>query len=265
MPASDSAPHPGPTNRSTLPTRAESIRVPRTGRFVVHEPDGAVSEVWLLLHGYGQLADDFLLSCAALAAPGRLLVAPEALSRFYLKEFKEVGASWMTRHEREGEIRDYVEYLDAVLERVCGARSLLLHARAAVSDPAGRAPAIPIRVLGFSQGAATASRWAALGTWQPDRLICWAGDLAHDISEPARALAGIEIDVVFGRRDRLITKEQRQEFRIRMERAGLAFSITEFEGGHRMDDDTLRHVATRAASSEKLERPQHQLGEENDQ
>ena len=52
--------------------------------------------------------------------PQRLIVAPEALSRFYVESSGKthadthVGASWMTREDRLSDIEDYVEYLDAL-------------------------------------------------------------------------------------------------------------------------------------------------------
>ena len=86
-------------------------------------PAGGFSELWVLLHGYRQLAPRFLRHMRALHAPHRLLVAPEGLSRFYLegrpgphRGGDPVGASWMTREDREAEILDYVEYLDRVVE-----------------------------------------------------------------------------------------------------------------------------------------------------
>ena len=71
----------------------------------------------------------------------------------------------MPRH-RATDIADYVSYLDTLYE----------HVRATVPAPAAR-----VHVLGFSQGAATASRWAALGRSVIDRLILWGGAHAHDL------------------------------------------------------------------------------------
>ena len=54
-------------------------------------------------------------------------MAPEALSRFYADvtpgrhgPTSTVGATWMTREDRENEIRDYVAYLDEMTDHVCG-------------------------------------------------------------------------------------------------------------------------------------------------
>src|SRR2546425_9676771 len=71
-------------------------------------------------HGSGQLAARSLRHFEPLADGTRLVVAPEALSRFYLEDTtvpakeRKVGATWMTRENRLSEIDDYVRYLDAL-------------------------------------------------------------------------------------------------------------------------------------------------------
>jgi hypothetical protein len=67
-------------------------------------------------------------------------VAPEALSRFYVSQepgrhcpVSVVGGTWMTREDRENEIRDYVRYLD------------ILHDEVEIEG-------VPTTVLAFSQG-----------------------------------------------------------------------------------------------------------------
>jgi predicted esterase len=143
-------------------------------------------EVWFVLHGYGQLAGRFIERFRALPGAGvaRAVVAPEALSRFYVEREvgphgreTRVGASWMTRSGREREIADYVEYLDRVAAEVL----------------AGAGPDREPRlvVLGFSQGAETASRWATYGTTRPAELVLWGGGLAADL-DMARATAVVE-------------------------------------------------------------------------
>src|SRR5512138_2618676 len=133
--------------------RAEQhIAVTRTARYYVvggtdTESDEAVRDLWVVCHGYGQLAATFVAPFEKLATPWRRIVAPEALSRFYLDASRtpgdaepRVGATWMTREDREREIDDQVSYLDALVDRV---------------RPGGAAGGVRLRVLGFSQGVAT--------------------------------------------------------------------------------------------------------------
>src|SRR2546422_4543520 len=88
--------------------------------FTLGSPQHA-ADVWLVCHGYGQLASRFLERFRPIEAERRCIVAPEGLSRFYLTEHpaeRRVGASWMTREDRLHEIDDYVRYLDGVYGNV---------------------------------------------------------------------------------------------------------------------------------------------------
>ena len=99
---------------------AHHITVPRTARYITLGEIESAAEVWFVLHGYGMLAASFLRWFEPAARPGRLLVAPEGLSRCYFEEkgARRVGASWMTKEDRDAEIEDHVRYLDLVAARV---------------------------------------------------------------------------------------------------------------------------------------------------
>src|SRR5437016_12026021 len=146
------------------------IGVSRTARyFTLGESLQGVAEVWFVCHGYGQLAARFLEKLRVLDDGRRYLVAPEGLSRFYLSESpteRRVGATWMTREDRLAEIDDYVAYLDAVCADVFTSLDRVL---------------VTVHALGYSQGASTVSRWAALGKAKIDRLTLWGGEFPPDL------------------------------------------------------------------------------------
>jgi len=216
--------------------RFATLSVPRTARYAAFgPPSAAADEWWIVLHGYGQLAVEFLASCGALDNGRRLVVAPEALSRFYLtgqgatSAEQRVGASWMTREAREAEISDYLRYLDLLVEA-------LTHG---VSTPP------PIHVLAFSQGTATASRWVASGRVPVVRLVCWGGVLAPELDLASREapLRATRVQLVVGTRDKFATAERVASERARLDQAGLRYEAITFEGGHRLDDVTLARIA----------------------
>ncbi|MCZ6598644.1 MAG: hypothetical protein O7B99_13480 [Planctomycetota bacterium] len=202
------------------------LRVGRTARYHVLGEPGAAREVWYVLHGYGQLAADFLADLAPIARPERLIVAPEGLSRFYLQRGSgDVGASWMTREDRAVEIEDHVAWLDALHEH------LLPRFR--------REPTI--HVLGFSQGTATAGRWVALGHARPVRLVLWGGWLPPDLDldQCASKLRSLELTHVYGDGDSLITSKKLRAEETRLASHGIETRRLSFEGGHRLDEATL--------------------------
>src|SRR5690606_9950913 len=67
------------------------LTVPRTARYYMLGGAAAgggapPGEAWITCHGYGQLAARFLRGFEPVAGPERLVVAPGALSRFYLDD-----------------------------------------------------------------------------------------------------------------------------------------------------------------------------------
>ena len=212
------------------------LRVRRTARYCTLGGAGDVRSVWYVLHGYRQLADRFIGRFADIATLSRLVVAPEALNRFYLDDDdglkphgpdSPVGATWMTRHDREAEIADYVAYLDTLDE--------------ALALP----PDVRRVVLGFSQGSATAARWAALGGRRVDRLVLWGGILPHDLPvEPnAARLRSLQPVIVCGERDRALPAERAEAEIARLREQGIEATVLRHDGGHAIDAATLQRLA----------------------
>src|SRR5213083_2676659 len=173
------------------------LSISRTARYFTLGHLRDATELWFVCHGYGHLASRFLERFRPLETQRRCIVAPEGLSRFYLSEHpteRRVGASWMTREDRLAEIEDYVRYLDAVYADVCG-----------VLDRAQ----VTVHALGFSQGVATVSRWAAMGKAKIDRLILWGGEFPPDLDltlgTVVTRLSAARLTLVYGRADEFIT------------------------------------------------------------
>ena len=207
---------------------AHHLRVPRTARYYTLGATEAPREVWFVLHGYGQLAAYFIRHFRPLLDGARRIVAPEALSRFYLDEASgRVGASWMTREDRLHEIEDALSYLDVLYDRLAAAGLF-----------AGGAA---VHVLGFSQGVATACRWVARGHVPAGRLTCWAGSLPPELD--LDALKEKQLTLVAGTADEYATPERVAGQRQRLEAAGLAYDVVTFDGGHRLDAGALRRLS----------------------
>ena len=213
------------------------LAVAKTARYYsLGEPGPATRQLWFVCHGYGQLAGRFLRHFEPLHDGSRVIVAPEGLSRFYLSESpaeRRVGASWMTREDRLVEIEDYVRYLDAVHDDVRGG--------------IGSGP-VSVHAVGFSQGAATVSRWAALGRTHVDRLVLWGGEFPPDLDlapvRVAQRLRSARLTLVYGRADQLITPKVVRVIAERLREHGIPFRDIAFDGGHELDDAVLRELAS---------------------
>lgn len=246
-----SAPSAGGPGAGDRRVREHRVVVPRTARYYTAGDAAGARAVWLALHGYGQLAGYFVRHFAEHAGPGsgRLVVAPEALSRFYVDRGEpaagtpaRVGATWMTREDRDAEIADYLGYLDQALEA----------ATAAVpggTPGGGGAGVAAMGVLGFSQGAATACRWAAhrrrRGLPAPDALVLWGGALPHDLDlagADGGALRALRLTLVVGDADEFATPALLAEQEARLAEAGVAHETVRYAGGHRLEGDVLGRV-----------------------
>lgn len=212
--------------------------VSRTARyFQLGELSEQTRQVWVVCHGYGQLAEYFIRHFAALVAadPALVVVAPEGLSRFYLENNTNgrgrIGATWMTREDRLAEIDDYVHYLNKLTDRILAAASVNVR----------------VTVLGFSQGAATVSRWLTRARFKPVRLVLWAGVFPPDMELPVatQLLRGLPVTLVAGTEDPFVAPDKlatQQQF---LKNLGVESEVLRFEGKHTLHAETLRHIHSR--------------------
>ncbi|NNG16669.1 MAG: phospholipase [Gemmatimonadales bacterium] len=209
-----------------------TLPVSRTARYAtLGTIDSSVRDCWVVCHGYGQLAAEFLTEFEPLRVPGRVIVAPEGLSRFYLEgESGAVGASWMTRESRETEIADYVGYLEAVHHQI----------RTRTQNETLR-----VTAMGFSQGTATVCRWVGRGSVRPARVVLWGGPLLPDeeLAEVGERLAETRFTLVVGTRDRYVDAAALRREIGRFEAHRIPLDVITFDGGHRLDGGILRRLA----------------------
>jgi predicted esterase len=216
------------------------LAVRRTARLVtLGQPGPAVREVWIALHGYGQLADRFVRRFEPLDDRSRYIIAPEALNRFYLDAKpvphgpgSPVGATWMTREDRLTDIDDYLHYLDAVHDWAF--------------DRIDRA-AVRLLLLGFSQGMSTAVRWAVHTAAPVDHLILWAGSWPPEIRPRTGLFRGAQLSLVAGTADRSVREEGLARRVEELRAGGLEPSLVRYDGGHDLDPAVLERLGTQPA------------------
>lgn len=219
--------------------RSAHVEVPRTARYW-HAGARDARDVWVAAHGYGQLAEFFVRHLVPFAGPDRLVIAPEGLSRFYVGTGDggghgalRVGATWMTREDREAEIADYVRWLDAALDDATGGAE------------ASRAR---LHVLGFSQGTVTVCRWLAhrrrRGLAPAARVVLWGGEIPHDLDLAADgdALRAAPLTLVVGDADEFATPAMVARQRARLDAAHVPYTLVQYPGGHRLEHETLARV-----------------------
>lgn len=197
--------------------------------FLSQEPTFKEKEIWIVVHGYGQLAEFFLRKFIPYFSPERLFIAPEGTNYNYLEGFQgRVGANWMTKHERETAIENNHRLLDKLIDSILE-----------------KYPEKPkINVLGFSQGAATATRWACNWDKNIDKMVLWAGGFALDLNiQSAHAIfEATDLILVLGEKDTLITPESISKQEELILSLGKSVERLTFDGGHELDAQVLEKI-----------------------
>lgn len=198
-----------------------TLEIRRKAHYFIQKPDGEIRSVLYVIHGYGQLAEDFIEEFSFLKKTNTLVVAPEAISKFYNKERKAV-ANWMTSHERLDEIDDYISYLNQLENTVIDQYGIL---------PAG--------VLGFSQGVSTALRWVAANQVRYNCFYACSGSIPPELKSTSFEDALEKgFYYYYGDKDRLLSIENaKKQFGLLCD-LGLKVHPMSFHGVHEISQET---------------------------
>lgn len=209
--------------------REHSIKIETTAHYyTLGELNEKTHEIWVLCHGYGQLAKFFIQKFKSIEKEGVYIIAPEGFNKFYLKGFSgRVGASWMTKENRGDEIVDHCSFLELVTDKLL---------KEAATD-------CKINVLGFSQGTATVSRWSLVTKHPFNSLILWAGKIANDFNFEAYNFKHPKTQnyIVFGNDDEFYTAESVLEYKKELKNFDAEW--IQYTGGHTIEQDTLERIA----------------------
>ena len=187
------------------------IRTPIHGRYLVVKRDDGP---WIAgFHGYGETAEKHLEEVQKIErAAAWNLVAIQALHPFYMSRGSEIGASWMTRMDRELAIAENVDYISAVLQ--------------SLGSP-------PVVFLGFSQGVAMAYR-AAAAYEKCIGVIVHGSDIPPDLHEVHNPLPPTLVGR--GASDDWYTSEKFKSDLSFLEGRGTVVEAIEYDGGHVWSD-----------------------------
>jgi predicted esterase len=135
----------------------------------------------------------------------------------------------MTKEDREVDIKNYLRYLDSVVEEV-------------LSD-SGKS----LVVIGFSQGAATAGRWTANTYYKVSDLVLWSGMFPHDVDvqKDIANWESMDIYALVGDADPFVDDTRFISEKEIMELKGLDMKEIKFKGGHEIRPSELRELRDR--------------------
>ena len=203
----------------------QTIEIKRKAHYYVQEPVRSIKHILFVIHGYAQLAEEFIQEFNALKEESILVIAPEAISKFYNRDRKAV-ANWMTSHERLDEINDYVLFLNAVREKIIQDYGVL-----------------PFSVLGFSQGVSTALRWVCSSALQPISFYACSGSIPPELDkQDFVSLSNSLIYYYYGNRDRLLLPENARNQIETLKSFKLVIKEREYEGRHEVSLETQQDI-----------------------
>lgn len=193
---------------------ARAIAAPTHGRYLMAAPPGEADIVLVGFHGYAEAAEVQFDRLASIPGADRaVLIAIQALHRFYRGRTTDVVASWMTRQDRELAIADNLAYVEAVIREVVGDRTP--------------------RILfsGFSQGVAMAFRAACASTRRVGGVIALGSDVPPELEADAlRRLPAVLLGR--GERDTWYTADKMTEDLKRLTAAGVNVDDVLLDAGH---------------------------------
>jgi predicted esterase len=210
-----------------------NIETTKTARYYSLGSFQRVNELWICLHGYAHRAESFIENFSPITTDDRLIIAPEGLSRFYTRGFGgTVGVSWMTREDRENEIKDYVVYLEKLYKEVL----------AKCSSKPNR-----IVLFGFSQGVPAILRTIAETGIQGDEIVMWSGDVPRDLNFEAFTLSTTNTRnwLLYSQTDPLVKQEIYLETETLLKSHSIAYQVLHFEGGHEIPEAALKELVGR--------------------
>lgn len=201
-----------------------TFSIEKTARyFQLGEFHEKTEDVYIVLHGYAQLANYFLRWFEPVANQNNVIIAPEGLHRFYWNGFSgKVVASWMTKEDRLDDIQDYVNYLNTLVN----------------SLPKGN---YKLHLIGFSQGSATALRWATMGNVRFKSLSLWAGAFPEDIDyfEKSELLNQLNIHLIIGNQDEFYDSDKIDYLNQQLNNNNITYKFISYSGNHKILEPPL--------------------------
>lgn len=202
------------------------ITHPKTFRYFTKGNKDEADYLFYVLHGYGQLAEFFIQKFNFLSS-NYYVVAPEGMHRFYLNGTSgRVGASWMTKEERETDISDNISWLNELDKQIQLEKQFK-----------------KVILLGFSQGGPTAIRWMIDKKLKLDSLIIWASVFPPDLNlntETGDSPFGLFSTFVIGNKDENFNNEEQTNLLEFYHQKG--FTNKSFDGNHTINQAVLEEI-----------------------
>ncbi len=197
---------------------------------VKNQLNNKTKNVWVACHGLGYLSRFFADYFKSLDPQENYVIVPQAPSKYYQgKDFKHVGASWLTRENTLLETGNVLSYMNAVSD----VENLLQNTEKLV-------------VLGFSQGVSVALRWVAHSKINCKAIVIHSGGIPKELGPENFSFLDVNTKVylLYGTKDEYITEQRIKEERAKAESLfGKRLKVISFDGPHIVNTDLLLEIS----------------------
>ena len=186
--------------------------------------------IWIIFHGYGELSKYFIRRFDVFEGDKNYIIAPQGLSKFYVDEdFKNVGASWLTKEDKESDLLNQQKYLIKLMDEL---KSKIDFSK------------IKINLFGFSQGVSVFTRLLINYNMKIDNIIIWAGWVPDEFFNINKdVLKDTNLFFVVGNKDKYynnpIMKGYIEKFKKTLNKE---IDYFVFDGGHIVDRKVLKKI-----------------------
>ena len=182
--------------------------------------------IWFVCHGMGYLSRYFIRYFKELNTEENYIIAPQAPNTYYQdKDFKHVGASWLTKENTNNEIKNILDYFDAIFK----VENFPKH--------------LNLIVFGYSQGVSVASRFVAKRQLQCSQLVLHSGGLPKELIADNFKFLKAKVTLIYGNKDEYITEERlKYENERAIELFGKDVAIINFDGAHEVNTNIINNL-----------------------
>lgn len=213
-----------------MPAKENTISYQTTNTYtVLNTLKSSTQNIWVACHGIGYLSKYFIGYFEHLNKDKNYIICPQAPSKYYQdKQFKYVGASWLTKENTQQEIENVLNYLDALFakeEKSFQNKRLIL--------------------MGYSQGVSVVLRWLAYRNIVCDDLVIHSGRIPSELSPVHfKKLINTKVHLVYGDEDEYLNN---QILDAQIDFAKSLFpnqpQVHQFKGKHEVSIDFLSSIA----------------------
>lgn len=197
----------------------------------LNELTSDTKNIWFACHGLGYLSRYFIRYFDHLDKKENYIISPQAPSKYYQgKDFKYVGASWLTRENTTEDTKNVLAYLDAVWD--------------AENIPKEKKKIF----LGYSQGVSVVMRWIASRKIAPDVLIIHSGGIPKELkTNDLIHLKTTNVYLVYGKDDEYLTDDRIESETTRAKSLfGKNLKIIPFEGKHEVNRKLIEEFSLKS-------------------